>query len=561
MTMGGSLLATALAALLLGGAAGKRAAEKKFPGPNEAQSIDDLVLGEGELLCNCSLRAPLCGLAESGPLAYVCRTSGGCKATLYRPDPEARPNFVQYEYRCVHDYLWVPKDRPLVCETARHNGYYEQIGCCQSGNFCAAELELSLLPHPPTLFPLWVLPLLLGVLGAVGVVGAFVCFWLSRRRPKLFRRLWPLGKRGRGLLREGGAGGAKAALLETGACSREVRQLTSLLRDAVTSLDETSGSGSGLPLLVQRTVARQIELHEKIGEGRFGTVYAADWKGEPCAVKLFESRDEKSWFREVEIYQSHMLRHPNLLAFFGSDNKDACTHTQLWLITELHPNGSLCDFLRLSAPTMAETLKLSRSLANGLAFLHAENLGTYNKPGIAHRDVKSKNVLVKADGDCAIADLGMAVRYSSGVLDLPDNGKVGTRRYLAPELLEETMPKGEFEAYRRVDVYALGLTLWEIFRRCAYEGPGSEEEASLPFAEWVDSDPSAEEMKALVCVAKRRPSVPNRWASHKLMAGLSRVLKECWSDNPSARLPALRIKKSIDSLSEITDKNYKTLVL
>ncbi len=36
-----------------------------------------------------------------------------------------------------------------------------------------------------------------------------------------------------------------------------------------------SGSGSGLPLLVQRTIARQIGLQEIIGKGRYGEV----WRG------------------------------------------------------------------------------------------------------------------------------------------------------------------------------------------------------------------------------------------------------------------------------------------
>lgn len=34
----------------------------------------------------------------------------------------------------------------------------------------------------------------------------------------------------------------------------------------------TSGSGSGLPLLVQRSIARQIQLIDIIGKGRFGEV-------------------------------------------------------------------------------------------------------------------------------------------------------------------------------------------------------------------------------------------------------------------------------------------------
>ena len=34
----------------------------------------------------------------------------------------------------------------------------------------------------------------------------------------------------------------------------------------------TSGSGSGLPLLVQRSIARQVQLLDIIGKGRFGEV-------------------------------------------------------------------------------------------------------------------------------------------------------------------------------------------------------------------------------------------------------------------------------------------------
>ena len=33
-------------------------------------------------------------------------------------------------------------------------------------------------------------------------------------------------------------------------------------------IDETTGSGSGLPLLIQRSIARQIQLEKEIGRGR-----------------------------------------------------------------------------------------------------------------------------------------------------------------------------------------------------------------------------------------------------------------------------------------------------
>jgi len=65
----------------------------------------------------------------------------------------------------------------------------------------------------------------------------------------------------------------------------------------------TSGSGSGLPLLVQRTLAKQVTLIECIGRGKYGEVWRGHWHGESIAVKIFFSRDEESWKRETEIYR------------------------------------------------------------------------------------------------------------------------------------------------------------------------------------------------------------------------------------------------------------------
>jgi TGF-beta receptor type-1 len=53
------------------------------------------------------------------------------------------------------------------------------------------------------------------------------------------------------------------------------------------------------------------------------------------------------------------------------------------------------------------------------------------KPAIAHRDLKSKNILVKKNGTCCIADLGLAVRHDSATdtIDIAPNHRVGTKRY------------------------------------------------------------------------------------------------------------------------------------
>jgi serine/threonine protein kinase len=141
---------------------------------------------------------------------------------------------------------------------------------------------------------------------------------------------------------------------------------------------------------------------------------------------------------------------------------------------------------------------MALSIANGLAHLHMEIVGTQGKPAIAHRDLKSRNVLVKNDLTCAIADLGLAVRHDSGTdtVDLPaPSQRQGTKRYMAPEVLEETINIQCFEAFRRADVYAVGLVLWELGRRCKDGVTGASEDRQLPYYDMVPSDPSIDDMK------------------------------------------------------------------
>ncbi|XP_033226739.1 TGF-beta receptor type-1 isoform X3 [Belonocnema kinseyi] len=316
----------------------------------------------------------------------------------------------------------------------------------------------------------------------------------------------------------------------------------------------TSGSGSvGLPLLVQRSIARQIQLVETIGKGRFGEVWRGRWRGENVAVKIFSSREERSWFREAEIYQTVMLRHDNILGFIAADNKDNGTWTQLWLITDYHEKGSLFDYLNRSTVDTNGMIRMALSIATGLSHLHMEIVGTQGKPAIAHRDLKSKNILVKTNGTCAIGDLGLAVRHDviTDTVDIQLNNRVGTKRYMAPEVLEETINMNHFDSFKRADVYALGLILWEIARRCNVGG--IHDDYQLPFYDLVPCDPTIEEMRKVVCNDRQRPSIPNRWQSIDALQVMSKVMKECWYQNAAARLTALRIKKSLANYGAVED--------
>uniref|UniRef100_A0A3P9L7A5 receptor protein serine/threonine kinase n=1 Tax=Oryzias latipes TaxID=8090 RepID=A0A3P9L7A5_ORYLA len=318
-------------------------------------------------------------------------------------------------------------------------------------------------------------------------------------------------------------------------------------------IHQSSGSGSGLPLLVQRTIAKQIQMVRQIGKGRYGEVWLGRWRGEKVAVKVFFTREEASWFRETEIYQTVLMRHENILGFIAADIKGSGAFTQLFLITDYHESGSLFDYLKSTTLDTQTLLRLAYSAACGLCHLHTEIYGTQGKPAIAHRDLKSKNILVKKNGTCCIADLGLAVKFNSDTneVDVPLSTRVGTRRYMAPEVLDESMNKNHFQAYVMADIYSYGLVVWEMARRCVTGG--IVEDYQLPYYDTVPSDPSYEDMLEVVCVKGLRPTASNRWNSDECLRAMLKLMSECWAHNPTSRLTILRVKKTLAKMVESQD--------
>jgi WD40 repeat protein/tetratricopeptide (TPR) repeat protein len=89
--------------------------------------------------------------------------------------------------------------------------------------------------------------------------------------------------------------------------------------------------------------------------------------------------------------------------------------------------------------------QIGRQLTGGLAYAHAR--------GIIHRDIKPSNLLLDTDGVVWITDFGLAKGEEEGLTHSGDI--LGTLRYMAPERF-----RGEADA--RSDIYALGLTLYEL---------------------------------------------------------------------------------------------------
>lgn len=487
--------------------------------------ISTLVTTASGLLCHCDI------CPDNND---TCETDGYCFASTTL---DKSTGVISHTFRCLEKELIHPPENPLICHSANTLNDTFVIVCCKGPDMCNENLRPQLFKPKQKESPwqrsgslgTWELAMLIA--GPIGMLClAFmlgVSFW-SQHKKKLIPRY---------RCEPGGEDAPDQPILGPSPPS-----LTDMIRDNQVT---TSGSGSGLPLLVQRSIARQIQLVETIGKGRFGEVWRGRWRGENVAVKIFSSREERSWFREAEIYQTVMLRHDNILGFIAADNKDNGTWTQLWLITDYHANGSLFDFLNLHTIDIPGMIRMALSIATGLAHLHMEIVGTQGKPAIAHRDLKSKNILVRSNGTCAIGDLGLAVRHdiNSDTVDIPLNNRVGTKRYMAPEVLEESLNMSHFDAFKRGDVYALGLILWEIVRRCNVGG--LVEEYQLPFYDCVPSDPTIDEMRKVVCHDQTRPSIPARWHACKDLYFVLKIMQECWYPVATARPTALRIKKTI----------------
>ncbi|CAB4068143.1 ACVR1 [Lepeophtheirus salmonis] len=291
----------------------------------------------------------------------------------------------------------------------------------------------------------------------------------------------------------------------------------------------TSGSGAGQPFLVQRTLAKQIVLGDCIGKGRYGEVWKGVYNGDNVAVKIFFSRDEDSWKRETDIYLTTLIRHENILGYIASDCTSVNSCTQL---------------------CVEESMKILISTLNGLVHLHTEIFGTKGKPGIAHRDMKTKNVLVRMDGTCVIADFGLAVTHTiaNNELIIPQNCRVGTKRYMSPEILDMSINVNHFESYRMVDIYAFSLIIWEILRRTRSSENNKANEFALPYYTDVNPDPGFDEMRKVVCIDNRRPEILSRWEADPVIKQIVKIMKECWHENATARLPVLRIKKSMKNI-------------
>nr|XP_055138592.1 activin receptor type-2B isoform X1 [Symphalangus syndactylus] len=162
---------------------------------------------------------------------------------------------------------------------------------------------------------------------------------------------------------------------------------------------------------------KPLQLLEIKARGRFGCVWKAQLMNDFVAVKIFPLQDKQSWQSEREIFSTPGMKHENLLQFIAAEKRGSNLEVELWLITAFHDKGSLTDYLKGNIITWNELCHVAETMSRGLSYLHEDVpwcRGEGHKPSIAHRDFKSKNVLLKSDLTAVLADFGLAVRFEPG---------------------------------------------------------------------------------------------------------------------------------------------------
>ncbi len=213
--------------------------------------------------------------------------------------------------------------------------------------------------------------------------------------------------------------------------------------------------GAGLFVLTEGSLlAERYEILGFVGKGGMGLVYKAQDRAldEVVAIKVLRAdiaqSDELTRRFQSEIKLARKVRHRNVCGIheYGQEQ-----HLR-YIVMELIEGVDLRKTLRERGPFQpADAANIALQVAAGLQAIHEE--------GIVHRDLKTPNIMLDAQGVIRLMDFGIAKQTEGqGGADLTATGHiVGTPEYMSPE--QALGQKIDF----RSDIYALGIVVFELF--------------------------------------------------------------------------------------------------
>eukprot|EP00288_Rhodomonas_lens_P014123 CAMPEP_0177703822 /NCGR_PEP_ID=MMETSP0484_2-20121128/7875_1 /TAXON_ID=354590 /ORGANISM="Rhodomonas lens, Strain RHODO" /LENGTH=619 /DNA_ID=CAMNT_0019215199 /DNA_START=233 /DNA_END=2089 /DNA_ORIENTATION=- len=263
-----------------------------------------------------------------------------------------------------------------------------------------------------------------------------------------------------------------------------------------------------------------------LGTGVFSEVYATTRR---VAVKAFRGRFSQQRFREfkqeAEVLQS-VQAVAGVIKLHG-----ICIDSlpNLYLVMEPALGGSLETMLagvRGQGLPLETACVLARNIAAIMRDVHGK--------GVVHRDLKPSNCLLTDYDRHAIklVDFGLARTLSGETLADADEDGAGTPMFQAPEALEGA------GVGVKADVYAFGITLWELLS------------GQTPFQELSLSD------MRLAVVAGARPPIQPAWPEE-----LAELLRGCWAPDPAARPHFAQVVQKLERLLAQLSPHSTTLHL
>jgi hypothetical protein len=228
------------------------------------------------------------------------------------------------------------------------------------------------------------------------------------------------------------------------------RFISTMVHEAVKLLPHGKlDDASDVRFIPGAVLAGRYRIIGLLGRGGMGEVYRADdlKLTQPVALKflpekLSNNADALSRFH-AEVRTARKVSHPNVCRVFDIGEVDGLH----FLSMEYIDGEDLSSLLRrIGRLPEDKAVEIARQLCAGLSAAHEE--------GVLHRDLKPANVMLDGRGRARITDFGLA-----GLADEFQAHEIrsGTPAYMSPEQLAGK------EVTVKSDIYALGVTLYEIF--------------------------------------------------------------------------------------------------